>query len=110
MTVLTSLDQTDLQYFNPSNRFDAEGLTRIIGEIEEKRKALRAEKLRAVDVAMRKAMLPLERKVIALVRADTQKIRVSDESTDVRWFPVRTLPERLARLHQMIRGATRRRR
>ena len=35
---ITNLDQTDLQYFNPSNRFDAEGLTRIIGEIEEKRK------------------------------------------------------------------------
>ncbi len=35
---ITDLDQTDLQYFNPSNRFDAEGLTRIIEEIEEKRK------------------------------------------------------------------------
>ncbi len=35
---ITNLDQTDLQYFNPSNRFDAEGLTRIIEEIEEKRK------------------------------------------------------------------------
>ena len=35
---LTDLDQTDLQYFNPSNRFDAAGLTRIIEEIEDKRK------------------------------------------------------------------------
>ncbi len=35
---ITDLDQTDLQFFNPSNRFDAEGLTRIIEEIEEKRK------------------------------------------------------------------------
>ena len=35
---LTDLDQTDLQFFNPSNRFDAEGLTTLIGEIEDRRK------------------------------------------------------------------------
>ena len=35
---LTDLDQTDLQFFNPSNRFDAEGLTKLIGEIEDRRK------------------------------------------------------------------------
>ena len=27
---ITDLDQTDLEYFNPSNRFDAEGLTRLM--------------------------------------------------------------------------------
>ena len=32
----------------------------------------------------------------ALVRADMQTLRVSDESTDVRWFPVRWLPGPLA--------------
>ena len=32
----------------------------------------------------------------ALVRADMQTLRVSDESTDVRWFPVRRLPGPLA--------------
>ena len=35
---ITELDQTDLEYFNPSNRFDAEGLTRLIEEIETRRK------------------------------------------------------------------------
>ena len=35
---ITDLDQTDLQYFNPSNRFDAEGLTQLIEEIENRRK------------------------------------------------------------------------
>src|SRR5918995_640108 len=35
---ITDLDQTDLQYFNPSNRFDAEGLTRLIEDIEARRK------------------------------------------------------------------------
>ena len=36
---LTNLDQTDLQYFNASNRFDAEGLTHLIEQIEGRRKA-----------------------------------------------------------------------
>jgi 8-oxo-dGTP diphosphatase len=39
---------------------------------------------------------------IALVSADTQTLRVSDESTDVRWFPVRRLPGPLAFDHDHI--------
>jgi 8-oxo-dGTP diphosphatase len=39
---------------------------------------------------------------IALVRADAQKIKASDESTDVRWWPVRALPEELAFDHDQI--------
>src|SRR6202035_1602817 len=30
---ITDLDQTDLEFFNPSNRFDAEGLTQLIEDI-----------------------------------------------------------------------------
>jgi 8-oxo-dGTP diphosphatase len=39
---------------------------------------------------------------IALVSADKQTLRVSDESTDVRWFPVRRLPGPLAFDHDTI--------
>ncbi|WP_129671661.1 NUDIX domain-containing protein [Candidatus Chloroploca sp. Khr17] len=39
---------------------------------------------------------------IALISADAQKIRASDESTDVRWFPVSALPEQLAFDHDQI--------
>jgi len=35
---ITDLDQTDLEFFNPSNRFDAEGLTKLIEDIESRRK------------------------------------------------------------------------
>src|SRR5271166_4872365 len=35
---ITDLDQTDLEFFNPSNRFDAEGLTKLIEDIEARRK------------------------------------------------------------------------
>lgn len=35
---LTSLNQSDISVFNPANAFDAEGLTRLTEEIEERRK------------------------------------------------------------------------
>ncbi|OVE81151.1 flotillin [bacterium K02(2017)] len=35
---LTSLDQTDQSHFNPNNAFDAQGLTKLTEEIEERRK------------------------------------------------------------------------
>ena len=35
---LTGLDQTSMDYFNPSNAFDAEGLTRLTEEIERRKK------------------------------------------------------------------------
>src|SRR3546814_5096983 len=34
---ITVLDQTDLKFFNPANRFDAEGLTQLIDAIETRR-------------------------------------------------------------------------
>jgi uncharacterized membrane protein YqiK len=35
---LTSLDQTQMEYFNPRNAFDAEGLTRLTEQIEHRKK------------------------------------------------------------------------
>jgi uncharacterized membrane protein YqiK len=35
---LTQLDQTAMEFFNPSNAFDAEGLTRLTDEIERRKK------------------------------------------------------------------------
>jgi uncharacterized membrane protein YqiK len=35
---LTGLDQTTMEFFNPSNAFDAEGLTRLTEEIERRKK------------------------------------------------------------------------
>ncbi len=35
---LTQLDQTDMEFFNPSNAFDAEGLTRLTESIETRKK------------------------------------------------------------------------
>jgi 8-oxo-dGTP diphosphatase len=38
----------------------------------------------------------------ALVRSDAHKLRVSEESTDVRWFPVRDVPHPLAFDHDEV--------
>ena len=35
---LTQLDQTGMEFFNPSNAFDAEGLTRLTEQIEHRKK------------------------------------------------------------------------
>ena len=35
---LTQLDQTAMEYFNPSNAFDAEGMTRLTEQIEKRKK------------------------------------------------------------------------
>lgn len=35
---LTQLDQTEMEYFNPSNQFDAEGMTRLTEQIERRKK------------------------------------------------------------------------
>ena len=35
---LTQLDQTNMEFFNPSNAFDAEGLTRLTEQIEQRKK------------------------------------------------------------------------
>ena len=64
---ITNLDQTDLQYFNPSNRFDAEGLTRIIGEIEEKRK-LRNDIEQEAMIKIRTRNLEAERQSLDIER------------------------------------------
>ena len=35
---ITDIDQTEIEYFNPSNKFDAEGLTTVIKAIEDRRR------------------------------------------------------------------------
>ncbi|NJP06707.1 MAG: NUDIX hydrolase [Chloroflexaceae bacterium] len=38
----------------------------------------------------------------ALVRSDEQQLRVSDETTDVRWFPIHAVPRELAFDHEQV--------
>lgn len=57
---LTSLDQTDMKLFNPSNAFDAEGLTRLTEEIETRRKK-RNDIEQDTKIAVRKKNLESEK-------------------------------------------------
>lgn len=51
---LTALNQTDIAVFNPANAFDAEGLTRLTEEIEERRKARnRIENEARIDIKLK---------------------------------------------------------
>ena len=65
---ITDLDQTDLEYFNPSNRFDAEGLTRLIEEIEAKHK-LRNDIEQDSAMKIRTRNLEAERQALGIERS-----------------------------------------
>ncbi len=64
---ITDLEQTGLDYFNPANRFDAEGLTKLVEAIEERRRARNDIEqsalvaIRARNVAAEKEQLAIER-------------------------------------------------
>src|SRR6476646_393330 len=64
---ITDLDQTDLEYFNPSNRFDAERLTQLIQEIESRRK-LRNDIEQESMILIRTRNLEAERQALDIER------------------------------------------
>jgi uncharacterized membrane protein YqiK len=94
---LTNLDQTDMKLFNPSNAFDAEGMTRLTEEIESRKKmrndieqdtiiAIRAKNLEAEKLALEiereseYARLEQEREVA--VRRAQQRAEVAREKAE----------------------------
>ena len=62
---ITNLDQTNLEYFNPANRFDAEGMTQLIETIEVRRK-LRNDIEQSSMVAIRARNLEAEKETLKL--------------------------------------------
>ena len=64
---LTGRDQTNREYFNPNNAFDAEGLTRLTFEIEEKRRR-RNDVEQETEVAIRLKNLEAERQRLEITR------------------------------------------
>ncbi len=71
---LTSLDQADVSVFDPTNHFDAEGLTLIIRETEARRK-LRNEIENETKVQIRIRDFEAEQKVIEIDR-DLEYVRI----------------------------------
>ena len=64
---LTSLDQTDKEFFNPNNAFDAQGLTKLTEEIELRRKR-RNEIEQDTEVAVNLKNLEADREKFKIAR------------------------------------------
>ncbi len=62
---ITDLDQTDLEFFKPANRFDAEGLTQLVDTIETRRK-MRNDIEQSSVVAIRARNLEAEQETLKL--------------------------------------------
>jgi uncharacterized membrane protein YqiK len=74
---LTGLDQTSREHFNPDNAFDAEGLTKLTEEIEERRRK-RNEIEQDTEVAIANKDLEAERKKLEIAR-ETEYARLEQQ-------------------------------
>ncbi len=74
---LTQLDQTDMEFFNPSNAFDAEGLTRLTEEIE-RRKKLRNDIEQDTMIEIRNKNLETEKRTLEIDR-QSEYARIESE-------------------------------
>jgi uncharacterized membrane protein YqiK len=74
---LTELDQTNMEFFNPSNAFDAEGLTRLTEQIEQRKKR-RNDIEQDTLIAIRRKNLETEKLALEIDR-DTQYARLDQE-------------------------------
>lgn len=75
---LTSLDQTDIKLFDPSNTFDAEGLTRLTEQIESRKKK-RNDIEKDTEVAMRAKNLEAEKRSLEIQR-ESEYARLAHEA------------------------------
>jgi uncharacterized membrane protein YqiK len=75
---LTSLDQTDIKLFDPSNTFDAEGLTRLTEQIESRKKK-RNDIEKDTMIAMRAKNLEAEKRSLEIAR-DTEYARLEHDA------------------------------
>lgn len=94
---LTALDQTNKSFLNPNNAFDAEGLTRLTQEIEQRRKirndieqetnvqiaakVMESEKLR-LQIAREEEYARLEQEREIEIRKAAQKSEISKEQAE----------------------------
>lgn len=74
---LTGLDQTQREFFNPNNAFDAEGLTKLTQAIEERRKK-RNDIEQETEVLIRRKNLEAEQQKLTIAR-DQEYARLEQE-------------------------------
>ncbi len=74
---LTQLDQTSMEFFNPSNAFDAEGLTRLTEQIEHRKKQ-RNDIEQDTMIAIRNKNLEAEKQSLEIDR-ESEYARLTQE-------------------------------
>jgi uncharacterized membrane protein YqiK len=74
---LTGLDQTNMEFFNPSNAFDAEGLTQLTEQIE-RRKKIRNDIEQDTMIQIRNKNLEAEKMALEIDR-DSEYARLQQE-------------------------------
>ncbi|ODT48340.1 MAG: flotillin [Devosia sp. 63-57] len=89
---LTGLDQTNREFFNPDNAFDAEGLTKLTQAIEERRKTRN-------DIEQETQVL-IERKNL---EAEAQKYQIARDKEFARLEQEREIQIRLAEQSALIK-------
>ena len=80
---LTGLDQTNRDYFNPNNAFDAAGLTKLTDEIEDRRKK-RNEIEQDAEVAIQQKNLEAERMKLEIARNEEYAKLEQEREVEVR--------------------------
>lgn len=80
---LTGLDQTSMEYFNPNNAFDAEGLTRLTEEIEQ-RKKIRNDIEQDTAVQIRNKNLQAEKETLEIAKEEEYAKLAQEREVEVR--------------------------
>lgn len=80
---LTGMDQTSREYFNPDNAFDAEGLTKLTQEIEERRK-IRNDIEMDTQVAIENKNLEAQRKQLEIAKEKEYAVLQQQRELEIR--------------------------
>ncbi|NVJ97778.1 MAG: flotillin family protein [Alphaproteobacteria bacterium] len=80
---LTGLDQTGMEYFNPNNAFDAEGLTRLTEEIEQ-RKKIRNDIEQDTAVQIKNKNLQAEKETLEIAKEEEYARLAQQREVEVR--------------------------
>lgn len=80
---LTGLDQTAMEYFNPNNAFDAEGLTRLTEEIE-RRKKIRNDIIQETQVQIKNKDLDAQKQKLEIDKEQAYAELAQEREIEIR--------------------------
>ncbi len=100
---LTGLDQTGMEYFNPNNAFDAEGLTRLTEEIEQ-RKKIRNDIEQDTAVQIKNKNLEAEKESLEIAKEEEYaKLAQERESEQAKIIAERAIEEERIEKERLVK-------